>query len=386
MSPSEDRRLSVGITCYPTFGGSGIVATEIGLELARRGHTVHFICSDAPWRLDRYVDNIYLHEVEPPEYPLFGDSQYTLALTSKMVEVATWAKLDLFHVHYAIPHAAAGYLARQIIGTDAPPLITTLHGTDITVVGDDPSFLPVTRFSIEQSDGVTVPSRWLRDATYERLGIDRKRDVEVISNFVDTDRYAPPVAAKRRPVVVHNSNFRPLKRVEDVVRIFAEVRRRRDCELVFIGDGPERSRAERMVREMGLASSVTFLGKQLNFIGVLQAARVFLLPSATESFGLAALEAMSCGVPVVAARVGGIPEVVVEGESGILAEAGDVGAMTEAVGRLLDDDALHGRMSARARDLAVERFRKGPLIDRYEAYYRRVLGRSQRQAPRSSRG
>ena len=369
-----NERLRLGITCYPTFGGSGIIATEIGLEMARRGHQVHFICSDMPWRFDRYLANVFLHAVEARDYPLFEHDPYVLALTSKMVEVATFAKLDLFHVHYAIPHATAGLLAQQILAEGAPGLIATLHGTDITVVGNDRSFLPVTRYSIESCDAVSVPSQFLRQATYENIGVDRARPIEVISNFVDTEAYLPSASGPRRPpVLVHNSNFRPVKRVDDVIRVFAQVRRARACELVLIGDGPERAGVERLVRELGLCGSVTFLGKQLNFVEVLQGARVFLLPSATEGFGLAALEALACGVPVVASRVGGLPEVVVHGECGYLEEVGDVAAMAEAVGRLLDDDALHARMAARAREIALERFRLVPMVDRYEELYRSVL-------------
>ena len=367
--------LRVGITCFPTFGGSGIIATELGLALARRGHTVHVVSSETPWRFDGYVENLFFHEVESHEYPLFGHDNYVLALASKMVEVASRASLDLLHVHYAIPHAAAGFLAREILGKQGPRLVTTLHGTDITVVGQDRSFLPVTRFSIERSDAVTVPSRFLREATYEQLGVDRGVAIEVIPNFVDTEVYRPDGARHGRPVIVHTSNFRPVKRVDDVVRVFSLLRRGRDCELVLIGDGPERSRVERLARDLGVDDSVTFLGKQHAFVKVLQGARVFVLPSATESFGLAALEALACGVPVVASRVGGLPEVVTEGENGFLAPLGDTAGLAEAIGRLLDDDALHARMSARARELAVERFRMAPMIDRYEAFYRRVLGR-----------
>jgi N-acetyl-alpha-D-glucosaminyl L-malate synthase BshA len=368
------QRLRIGISCYPTFGGSGILATELGLELARRGHQVHFVSSQIPFRFDGFVPNAFFHEVEARGYPLFEHDNYALALASKMVEVATFAGLDLFHVHYAIPHATAGYLARQILGAGAFRLVTTLHGTDITVVGADRSYLPVTRFSIEASDLVTVPSRFLREATYENLGVRRDKEIEVISNFVNTSQYAPaagPATGER--LLVHNSNFRPLKRVEDVVRIFAQVRKGRRCELLLIGDGPERSKAERMVRALGLSGSVTFLGKQLNFVEVLQRARVFLLPSASESFGLAALEALSCGVPVVASRVGGLPEVIDHCESGFLEPVGDVPAMATAVARLLDDDALHARMSRRARETAVSRFQMPPLVDRFEAAYRRVL-------------
>jgi N-acetyl-alpha-D-glucosaminyl L-malate synthase BshA len=366
--------LRIGITCFPTFGGSGIIATEIGLELARRGHKIHFVCTDVPSRFDHFVENVVLHEVKARDYPLFDESPYTLALTSKMVEVATWEKLDLLHVHYAIPHAASAYLAGQILAPHAPRVVTTLHGTDITVVGNDPSFLPITRFSVLKSDGVTVPSAYLARATRENLELPDDFPLEILPNFVDTDHYAPAPRAPDAPRrIVHNSNFRPVKRVDDVIRVFAEVRRDRACELVLIGDGPERSRLERVVHELGLASSVRFLGKQLQFVEVLQGADVFLLPSETESFGLAALEALSCGTPVVATRVGGVPEVVDDGVTGYLTEVGDVAAMAAAVGRILDDDALHARLSQAARTAALARFRRSPMIDRWERYYDRVL-------------
>jgi N-acetyl-alpha-D-glucosaminyl L-malate synthase BshA len=357
--------VNIGITCFPTFGGSGIIATEIGLAMARRGHRVHFICAEVPWRFEHFVENVFFHEVEARDYPLFDQSPYALALTSKMVEVAEWEKLDLLHVHYAIPHAASAYLARQILGERAPRVITTLHGTDITVVGNDPSFLPITRFAIAESDRVTTPSEWLRRATWENLKLEVP--IDVIPNFVDVDAYRPAPHRKTAgpPLLVHNSNFRPVKRVEDVVRIFAAVQEKHPCELALIGDGPERSRLERLVHELGL-SGVRFLGKQLRFVEVLQAADVFLLPSETESFGLAALEAMACGVPVVATDVGGLPEVL--GEGGCFAPLGDVAAMSDAVVRLLDDGALHAQKSAAARAVA-ERFAMGPVIDRWEAYY-----------------
>jgi N-acetyl-alpha-D-glucosaminyl L-malate synthase BshA len=372
-SPAPSRSLSIGVTCYPTFGGSGIIATEIGLELARRGHAVHFICTAAPWRFDRAAENVFLHVVEVSNYPLFGDGQYALALASKMVEVAQKIRLDLFHVHYAILHATAAYLARQILGPTAPKLVTTLHGTDITVVGQTPSFLPVTRFSIQQSDAVTVPSRYLRGATQELLGPGPQPELQVIPNFVDTALYQPGPREARPLRVVHNSNFRPLKRVGDVIRIFAEVRRKRECELVLIGDGPDRAEAEKQVRELGLQESVSFLGQKLQVSEVLQSARVFLLPSAAEAFGLAALEAMSCGVPVVASNLGGLPEVVEDGASGFLRPLGDIEGMAEAVGRLIDDEALHQKMSSRSRAIALEKFQKGPIVDAYLASYIRVL-------------
>jgi N-acetyl-alpha-D-glucosaminyl L-malate synthase BshA len=366
--------LRIGITCYPSFGGSGIIATELGQELARRGHQVHFICTGVPRRFIPEAPNVFLHEVKPPDYPLFrGDTQYAIALASRMVEAARTERLDLFHVHYAIPHATAGVLAKQILGAGGPKLITTLHGTDITVVGSDPSFLPVTRFSIEQSDGVSTPSRFLKEVTYEKLGIPRSADIEVISDFVDTDLYVP---GNPQQVLVHNSNFRPLKRVEDVIRIFALVRQRMPCRLVLIGDGPERPKVEDLVAQLRLRDDVTFLGERVNVVETIQQARVFLLPSETESFGLAALEALSCGVPVVASRVGGLPEVVEEGESGFLVPVGDIDAMARAAVRLLEDDTLHARMSGSARTRAVERFRLLPMVDRYEAFYRRVLTRA----------
>jgi N-acetyl-alpha-D-glucosaminyl L-malate synthase BshA len=373
--------LGIAITCFPTFGGSGVVATEIGLELARRGHRVHFICADVPWRFERYVENVFFHEVEGRDYPLFDQtaSPYTLALASKMVEVARWERLDILHVHYAIPHAASAWMACEILradGGEVPRLVTTLHGTDITVVGNDKSFLPVTRFVVERSDAVTVPSQALADQTRENLAVSPRRAIEVIPNFVDTDAFAPSMAGPRTPPrLVHNSNFRPLKRVEDVIRVFAAVHRARpDCELVLVGDGPERSRVERLVHELGLGRAVCFLGKQLRFVEVLQGARAFLLPSEIESFGLAALEALSCGVPVVATRTGGLPEVVTDGADGFLLPVGDVDGMAAAALRLVEDDVLYKKLAGAARATAESRFPRGPMVARYEALYRRILG------------
>jgi len=366
--------LAVGITCYPTFGGSGIIATEIGLELARRGHRVHFICSAVPWRLPHFQDRVFLHEVETRDYPLFDHTSYVLALASKMVEVATFHHLDLLHVHYAIPHATAGYLAQQILGAKAPKLITTLHGTDITLVGNDRSFLPITRFSVEQSDCITTPSQFLASATRDNLGLAGDFPIEVISNFVDPQKFVPPTTtAPREPIIVHNSNFRPVKRVEDTIRVLAAVHAQRPCRLVLIGDGPERSRVERLVRELGLQQAVVFLGKQVELVEVLQTAQVFLQPSESESFGLAALEAMSCGVPVVGTDVGGVAEVVEQGHSGFLFPVGDIGGMAAAVVRILDDPALFSSLSARSRAIAETRFPLGAMVDRYEATYRRLL-------------
>jgi L-malate glycosyltransferase len=376
MSPTQP--LSIGVTCFPTFGGSGIIATEIGLSLAKRGHRVHFICAEAPWRFEGYVDNVFFHEVQARDYPLFDRSPYALALTSKMVEVATWHSLDVLHVHYAIPHAASAFFARSILGTQAPALVTTLHGTDITVVGNDPSFLPVTRFSIEHSDIVTTPSHSLRRSTYENLGLSPEVAIDVISNFVDTQTYQPLARpARGRRLLVHSSNFRPVKRVDEVVRVFHAVQQRVPCELVLIGDGPERSKVERLVHQLNLTSSVRFLGKQLHFAQVLAEADVFVLPSETESFGLAALEALASGVPVVASDVGGLPEVVRHEETGFLVAFGDTQRMTEAIVRLLEDRALHQRFSLAARADALRRFERERIVDEFEACYRRSIERRQ---------
>jgi N-acetyl-alpha-D-glucosaminyl L-malate synthase BshA len=381
-------RLKVGIVCYPTFGGSGVVATEIGLELARRGHRVHLLSYDVPSRLDHFVENLAFHEVATRSYPLLDDGAYTLALASKIVEVSQYEGLDLLHVHYAVPHATSAYLARQVLGRKAPRIVTTLHGTDITLVGSDPSFLPITRFSIVQSDGVTTPSLYLREATYERLEVPSSLPIEVIPNFVDTERYKPgprqnlnelcgtallATEGQRPAVLVHVSNFRPLKRVDDVVRIFARVERERPAVLLLVGDGPERSRVEALARQLGLGGRVIFVGKMLSFVEMLQSSDVFLMPSESESFGLAALEALSCGVPVVASDVGGIPEVVPDGEVGFLAPVGDVAAMAERVLRILADPDLHARLSRAARDRALGHYGLQPAIDRYEAHYEKVL-------------
>ena len=365
--------LAIGITCYHTFGGSGIVATEIGLELARRGHRVHFICAEPPARLPPDTPNLAFHRVALRDYPLLLEGQYPLALASQMIDVAQKERLDLWHVHYALPHATSAYLAQQILGAHAPRVVTTLHGTDITLVGNDPSYLPITRFSIEKSDGVTAPSESLAQATRDNFGI--ARHIEVIPNFVDTDRFAPN-GAPTELAIVHSSNFRPLKRVDDVLAVFERVRKGRRCRLLLLGDGPERERIEAVARARGLAADIELLGEQLDVAATLRRAHVFLLPSETESFGLAALEALSCGVPVVASRAGGLPEVVRDGEDGFLLPVGDVDAMADAVGRILDDAALHRRLSATARADAVSRFARAPMVTRYERYYERILSSS----------
>lgn len=382
MNPQS---LRIGITCFPTYGGSGIVATEIGMALARRGHQIHFISSDLPVRLDRFTDNLFFHAVEANYYPLFNSPFYTLSLASKMVEVATYQNLDILHVHYAIPHAASAYLAKAILEDKAPKVITTLHGTDITLVGTERSYLPITRFSILKSDAVTVPSRYLKQATYDKLNIPVSFEISMIPNFVNTERFHPREAQKEKErllllgscsradkILVHVSNFRPVKRIEDVIKIFAEVRKRITCHLVLIGDGPERSNIEGLVRRLGLGQHVCFLGKQLILTDILKNCDVFILPSEIESFGLAALEALSCGVPVVATNVGGLPEVVTHDEVGFLSPVGDLEAMAANVERLLSDEDLYTRMSQAARKRAVEQFGEEGRVNEYERVYRRV--------------
>ena len=341
--------------------------------------------------------SVFFHAVESRDYPLFEHGMFPLTLASKMVEVARGEHLDLFHVHYAVPHATAAYLARQVLrreGERAPPIVTTLHGTDITLVGSDPGYLPITRLSIAESDALTAPSEFLREATYERLGLPRSMPIEVIPNFVDTDVFRPTVERRwaaldqllprglsaatlgaRPRVLLHNSNFRPVKRVDLVVRIFAEVRRAHPgAVLLLVGDGPDRPRAEALVGELGLSDAVGFLGTQRQVAEALSHADVFLLPSESESFGLAALEAQSAGVPVVASRVGGVPEVIIDGETGLLCASGDVASLAAATSGLLTDEPRHRAMSEAARRRVLAHFPKEPLVDRYEALYRRVLG------------
>jgi len=373
--------MRIGITCYPTYGGSGAVATELGLELARRGHEVHFISYASPFRLRGYVERVTFHEVTQTEYPLFEQSSpYALALAVKQHEVARREQLDLMHVHYAIPHAATAWLAKQMLKAERDlKIVTTLHGTDITLVGQDPSYYTLTKFSIEQSDRVTAVSAFLRDETYRAFGCG-DCDVVVIPNFVSPAEYHPPgddtcrrsLAPAGHKVLVHVSNFRPVKRVTDVVRVFAGVRREVAATLVLVGDGPDRDPAEQEVDRLKLRRNVRFLGKVDNVADILRGSDVFLLPSETESFGLAALEAMACAVPVLASAVGGLPEVVVDGETGFLTPVGDTGAMTAHAIRLLRDDALHARLGAAAAHRALE-FAADRIVPRYERLYEDVL-------------
>ncbi|MGH9559042.1 MAG: N-acetyl-alpha-D-glucosaminyl L-malate synthase BshA [Bryobacteraceae bacterium] len=367
--------MRIGITCYPTYGGSGIVATELGLELAARGHEVHFISYANPIRLDPGTPRIHYHEVEVSTYPLFQYPPYSLALASRMANVAASYKLDLLHVHYAIPHSIAALLAQQMTTDRRLPFVTTLHGTDITLVGADRSYFPITKFSIERSDGVTAISGYLQRQTVEVFHIDKP--IRVIHNFVNCGLYRP---AAQRPngikTLIHVSNFRPVKRVLDCIRILNEVRRSVPARLLMVGDGPDRGPAEMLARESGLSDSVEFLGKQDHIERLIPQAHVLLLPSELESFGLSALEAMACGVPPIATRSGGVPEVVTDGMDGFLEPVGDVGAHAARAIALFTDDSLYERMSKAARNTACTRYATDTIIPQYERYYEEVCAGS----------
>ena len=372
--------MNVGITCYPTYGGSGIVATELGLELANRGHEVHFITYANPIRLDPGIPRIHYHEVEVSTYPLFQYPPYCLALASRMAEVAEAYQLDVLHVHYAIPHSISALLAKQMLAARrALPFITTLHGTDITLVGADRSYFPITKFSIEQSDGITSISDYLRQRTVEVFGV--ANEIRVIRNFVNCDQYKPDEQKTRAQVfapageklLIHVSNFRPVKRVLDCIRILAEVRKRAPAHLLMAGDGPDRGPAEHLARDLGVERHVSFLGKQDHVDRLLPLAHVLLMPSELESFGLAALEAMACGVPPVATRVGGVPELITDGVDGYLEAPGDIAAQAARGTALLTDEKLHRTVARAARRTASDRFCTDKIIPLYERYYDEVV-------------
>jgi L-malate glycosyltransferase len=365
--------MRIGITCYPTYGGSGIVATELGLELATRGHDVHFITYANPIRLDPGTPRIYYHEVEVSTYPLFQYPPYCLALASRMAEVADDYNLDVLHVHYAIPHSTAAMLAQQMLAPRRRlPFITTLHGTDVTIVGMDRSYFPITKFSIEKSNGITGVSADVRRETYDVFGVPN--DIRVIYNFVNTEMYRPiEDRSNDEKRLMHISNFRPVKRVTDCIRVLAGVRKEVPAHLYMVGDGPDRPEAHRLARELGLDGHVTFMGKQDHVERLFPKMHALLMPSEMESFGLAALEAMACGVPTVATRVGGVPELITDGVDGFLEGVGDIERLAARVTRLLTDETCHARISAAARETALTRFCAGKLIPRYEEYYEELL-------------
>lgn len=371
--------MRIGITCYPTFGGSGVVATELGIALAKGGDDVHFISYALPSRLNVTHERVRFHEVTVTPYPLFDPyPPYTLALATKMAEVADYEKLDVLHVHYAIPHAISAHLAKQILGRTELKVVTTLHGTDITLVGRDPSYLPITKFGIEVSDGVTAVSRWLHDETASHFQTDKA--IEVIPNFVDPTRFRRNRTAfchafgpSTDKLICHVSNFRPVKRVMDVLQVFERVTRVVPSRLVMVGDGPDRSQAEAFCRDRRLRDRVFFLGNVPNLEEIVGASDLFLLPSVAESFGMAALEAMASEVPVIATRSGGLPEVVTDGENGYLLPVGDVDGMAARAIEILSDEALQRRMGRNGREVAETAFNVDKIVPRYREFYERVI-------------
>ncbi len=374
--------MNIGIVCYPTFGGSGVVATELGKALAKNGHNVHFITYSQPTRLDLFNENLFYHEVDIRTYPLFQYPPYELALASKMVDVVKLEQLELLHVHYAIPHASAAFMAKQILKSENIhiPVITTLHGTDITLVGKDPSYEPVVTFSINQSDGVTAVSEDLKKDTYQHFDI--KNEIEVIPNFIDLERFKrqkkdhfrTAISPNGEKLVVHTSNFRKVKRVDDVVKIFCHIQKNMPAKLLMVGDGPERNNIESLCRELGIYDNTRFLGKLDAVEEVLSVSDLFIMPSEKESFGLAALEAMACQVPIISTNAGGLPELNIDGKTGYLSTPGDVKDMTEKALYILDDNNLptfKANALERAKDFDVT-----SILPQYEDYYQKVVNQS----------
>ncbi len=370
---------TVGITCYPSQGGSGVVATELGLHLSRIGCEVHFISSELPFRLRKYHEKIIYHRVEMPQYPVFKHSPYTLSLATTMSEVATRCGLDILHVHYAIPHAASAYLAREMVGRDKLKVVTTLHGTDITLVGKEPSFFPITQFVIEQSDAVTAVSRFLRDETWRVFGVGE--NIEVIPNFVDTRIFAPMEMLELRSrfapagekLLLHASNFRPVKNTASVIEVFKGVRENIAARLLLVGEGPEMPQVRRLVGEAGLSDQVDFLGHMDNLEAILPVADVLLLPSLHESFGLVALEAIACGVVPIVTDQGGASEFIHDGVNGYLRGPDDISGMTEAALQVLQDPVRRQQMTGQARDETVSKFAATKIVAQYLALYERLL-------------
>ncbi len=370
--------MNIGITCYPTYGGSGVVATELGIELAKKGHNVHFISYGLPFRLDKFYRNIFFHEVEMLEYPLFKYPPYSLSLSVKMAEIIESQSLDILHVHYAMPHATSAYLAQKILGKNKIKFITTLHGTDITLVGNHESFYRITKFSIEESDGVTCVSEYLKDTT-EKI-FKTKKAMEVIYNFVDTNRYKRTSVDKRDldfldeddRVITHISNFRPVKRVESVIEVFRLISKEIKSKLLLIGDGPDISKCRKMVDRLGLEDKVVFLGRQEDIITLLNMSNLYMIPSNSESFGLSALEALSCGVPVIGTSMGGLREVVEHGVSGYIIDPDDIQLMGETAIRILADQAVWEKISTAARKRA-ELFDVDLIVPKYLKYYNNII-------------
>jgi N-acetyl-alpha-D-glucosaminyl L-malate synthase BshA len=381
--------VKIGITCYPTYGGSGAIATELGIELAERGHEIHFISYAQPFRLPHFMERVFFHEVEMVHYPLFEHNNYSLALAAVMHEVALRERLDILHVHYAIPHATSAWIAKEMLGDRHPvKIVTTLHGTDITLIGQERNFWEITRFSIQKSDGITAVSDYLKRETVDAFRVPADT-IEVIPNFVDPDLYGrdrypcwkTAFLRDGEKLVLHVSNFRPVKRVRDVVRTFARLQKHVPARLVFVGDGPDRPEAIDEARTQGITDRVVFLGKQDSVAEIMACADLLILPSENESFGLVALEAMASGVPVIASRAGGLPEVVDDGETGFLAPVGDVEAMAEGAVHILRDAETWRRFSEAARTSATERYGVASIIPRYERYYERILAGAPSEEP-----
>jgi L-malate glycosyltransferase len=372
--------MRIGIVCYPTFGGSGVVATELGKALAANGHQVHFITYSQPARLDFFSANLFYHEVSISKYPLFDFPPYELALASKLVDVIRFEKLDLLHVHYAIPHASAAFMAKQILNTYGIqiPVVTTLHGTDITLVGKDPSYNPVVTFSINQSDGVTAVSQNLKEDTLKHFEITK--DIRVIPNFIDLTRFSlkprehfkKAIAPGDERILVHTSNFRRVKRTSDVIRVFQKIQEKIRCKLLMVGDGPDRVNAEQLCRDLGVCDDVRFLGKQDAIEEILSVADLFMIPSESESFGLAALEAMACSVPVVSSNVGGLPELNVDGVTGFLDDVGDIDTMASHAIYILENNERLASFKSAALQRAKE-FELSLILPVYEEYYQEVI-------------
>ena len=379
--------MKIGIVCYPTFGGSGVVATELGKALASNGHQIHFITYSQPARLDFFSENLFYHEVAIGQYPLFDYAPYETALASKMVDVVRHEQLDLLHVHYAIPHASVAFLAKQILKTYGHhiPVVTTLHGTDITLVGKDASFSPVVTFSINQSDGVTTVSDSLKAQTLEYFDVDNH--IEVIPNFIDLQRFQSKnhehfkkaIAPNDERIIVHTSNFRKVKNTGDVVRIFEKISQKLPSKLLMVGDGPERSKSEELARQLGVWEHVRFLGKQEAVEEILSIADLFLMPSASESFGLAALEAMACKVPVISSNIGGLPELNIEGFSGFLSDLGNIDEMAQNSLSILEDSERLKEFKKNAR-LRAEEFEVSKILPHYEQFYEQVIAKAQKNS------